>query len=217
MLSLTNHKNYKPGAIKERCNKLLLWNLINRENYELSATIKKYNIHRESIIENIIKENVEKMYSLCKETSPSQYIPDSEYWDENAQLMEGCDVPPHVDPSNIAYYHYVKINSCEEEECCIDRDAKLDRVIEENKKIFRLKDRNLKLAKLIKEKNITDETILHQLIRRNISVLCYMDSKYVPKKSDPRENYWDETADDQSLNYDPNNIAYYHYLISQVE
>lgn len=190
---------------------MILWKLLNCENYKLGTIIKKYNINRGSIIDDIIKENVEKMYSLCQEITLPHYIPDDGYWDEYAQLMEGCDTPPHVDPHNIAYYHYRKISTNYNNNFFASSQKKV--CSKKDNIVMKLDDRNLKLAKLIEENNIEEETILHQLIKRNISVLYNMKTGYVPKKYIPKYGYWNETAEEESLTYDPNNIAYYYYLI----
>lgn len=229
----------------------LSWKLLNKENYELSTMIKEYDIAEPSVLHDTIRENAQLMYWKYH-NSPSYYIPDNQHWDEYAQLLPGQDPPFHLDPHNIAYYHYIKVQQEDElqHHGCggdggdggddNDNDNDDDRigngnniddddnnngdafnVVERKNNLYTmLCQRNFALAELIAKNNIRHETIIHQLIRRNASILYHTCSvtPNMPPKYDPGKDFWNETSIDQGGDkppciFDPYNIAYYHYLM----
>nr|BDT62117.1 MAG: hypothetical protein [Litopenaeus vannamei majanivirus Nimav-1_LVa] len=101
----------------------LLWTMLDNENIKLSKFIKtelsntKTEVSddiKQKLIDNI-KQNVEKMYNKCDERAPTHYKPEDGYWDEVIKQSSSSknlydNIPSNVDPSNIAYFHYMKLN-----------------------------------------------------------------------------------------------------------
>ena len=99
----------------------LSWESLDRKNHELSTLIETRDIAAPSPLHDHIRDNAALMYQEYN-TPPSHYTPGDRYWDEYAQLPIGSDPPPHLDPHNIAYYHYRKLQDDEllQREFCID-------------------------------------------------------------------------------------------------
>nr|BDT61726.1 MAG: hypothetical protein [Marsupenaeus japonicus endogenous nimavirus] len=186
----------------------LVWELLDMENYKLSSVIKQYDLGRDSVVYDIIKENVKKMYRLGKQFSPSYHIPDDNSWDEYTQPLTGESPPLHVDPHNFAYYYYLKLQNipsrCETkglinklESMYENEDKYLAGTTDDisgNKKndtdmkdyvmdlnyFSKLNNINELLAELISEKNIQDGSILHQIIKRNVYMLYDRNRNNIP-------------------------------------
>nr|BDT62274.1 MAG: hypothetical protein [Penaeus semisulcatus majanivirus] len=112
------------SSINDRNKMSPSWELLDKKNYELSTLIKTQDIAAPSSLHDNIRDNVALMYQKYN-TSPSYYIPGDQYWDEYAQLSIGSDPPPHLDPHNIAYYHYRKLQDDEllQRERCNDSSS----------------------------------------------------------------------------------------------
>nr|BDT62388.1 MAG: hypothetical protein [Melicertus latisulcatus majanivirus] len=198
--------------------------VLNEENYKLSSIIKQYDLGVDSIVYSIIRENVKKIIQLGEEYSPSNYLPDENHWDENAQLLEGESPPLHTDPHNYAYYYHLKLRSNLYLSGSFDKhptgttkdtkgNNKNDTDIKNEKDIeyfSQLKNINDLLAEVICKNNILDtESILHQLIKRNVLLLYHNYKKEL-------ECHFNQHINDHKHKvpsmYDPYNIDFYYYV-----
>lgn len=64
-------------------------------------------IEKNTKLNPVLERYCEVLYNVNPEYKPEHHYPPREgYWDENAQLQQGADIPIHIDPRNYPYYYW---------------------------------------------------------------------------------------------------------------